>query len=210
MPCATMRALAGIAPLDALDPTRTALVLIDFQAEYFAEGRLLLPDGPTALARAAELLSWGRQHGLMVVHIQHVAGSPQSALFTPGTPAVGIRPDVAPRQGECVIRKSMPSSFAGTPLHDALQARGVDTLVIAGLMTHMCVSTTTRDALSLGYRAVVVSDACATRDLPDPTGGGILGHAHIQRAALAALADRFADVTTATAIASWALSPCAR
>lgn len=210
MASTTLRARAGIAPLDALDPAHTALVLIDLQEEYFADGALPLPDGPAALAHAAELLGWARASGLRIVHVQHVAPSERSLLFTPGTSAIALRPEVAPREGEAVVVKHLPSSFVGTALHEALGAQGVDTLVLAGLMAHMCVSSTARDALSLGYRAVVASDACATRDLPDATGSGTLSHRHIHQAALAALADRFAEVATTSAIAALPLVPCVR
>ena len=68
-------------------------------------------------------------------------------------------------------------------------------LVIAGFMTHMCVSSTARAAVDLGYKATVAADAAATRDLPDPMGGVIAADA-LHRAALAELADRFAVVAT--------------
>ena len=75
-----------------------------------------------------------------------------------------------------------------------LTADGKKTLVIAGFMTHMCVSATIRSALDHGYHVTVASDAVATRDLPDPLGGPDLSAEQINRAALAELADRFAAV----------------
>jgi len=70
--------------------------------------------------------------------------------------------------------------------------------VLAGFMTHMCVSSTARAALDLGYQTTVVADACATRDLPRP-GGGTIAAADLHAAELAALADRFAIVCDAAA-----------
>lgn len=204
----TLRQWAGLAPVTTLDEATTALLLIDFQEEYF-KGSLPLSEGPSALARAERLLAWARNRGLGVLHVQHVAPSADSPLFAPGSPPVALRREVAPREGEAVIQKTLPSSFAGTPLHATLQDKGIRTLVLGGLMTHMCVSSTARAALSFGYRVIVVSDACATRDLPSAIGPGAIDHASIHAAALAALADRFADVLASEELMRLA-GPCAR
>jgi nicotinamidase-related amidase len=71
---------------------------------------------------------------------------------------------------------------------------GKKQLIVAGFQTHMCISSTVRAALDLGYRTTVIADAAATRDLPDPTGGPAFAAAELHRAALAGLADRFAIV----------------
>jgi nicotinamidase-related amidase len=91
------------------------------------------------------------------------------------------------------VVKSLPNAFAKTDLDARLKATGRIDLIVAGFMTHMCVSATTRAALDLGYRATVVAEATATRDLPDGT-GGVLEAALVKRVALAELADRFARV----------------
>jgi nicotinamidase-related amidase len=74
-----------------------------------------------------------------------------------------------------------------------LKARDIKTLVICGLMTHMCVSTTARDARPRGYRAIVAGNACATRDI-DAWDGGVVAHAALHRAALTEVSDSFAEV----------------
>ena len=96
---------------------------------------------------------------------------------------------------ESIVSKPLPNAFAQTDLDAALKKLGRTQLVIAGFMTHMCVSSTARAALDLGYKATVAADAAATRDLPDPMGGVIAADA-LHRAALAELADRFAIVAT--------------
>ena len=98
-----------------------------------------------------------------------------------------------PQPGESVVVKSLPNAFAKTDLHDRLAATGRRELILAGFMTHMCVSATARAALDLGYRNTVVANATATRDLPDPLGGAVAAEV-VKRAALAMLADRFAIV----------------
>jgi nicotinamidase-related amidase len=102
--------------------------------------------------------------------------------------------------GEAVLHKPLPNAFAQTDLDAALKKLGRPQLVFAGFMTHMCVSSTARAALDLGYKASVAADAAATRDLPDPMGGTIAADA-LHRAALAALADRFAIVAKVDEIA---------
>ena len=101
--------------------------------------------------------------------------------------------EAAPVSGEAVVEKALPNAFAGTNLQEVLEGFGRKQLVLAGFMTHMCVSSTARAALDLGYRTAVVSDASATRHLPAP-GGGTIAAADLHAAELAALADRFSIV----------------
>lgn len=104
-----------------------------------------------------------------------------------------IVPALKPRDGETVIPKSLPNSFAKTDLDAALKAGGRAQLVLGGFMTHMCVSATAKAAVDLGYRTTVVAGAAAPRDLPDPLGGQMSAE-QVHRGALTALADRFAIV----------------
>jgi len=191
----TLRRMAGAQAPTKIDPQRTALVLIDFQKEYYS-GNVPLPEGEAAAANAARLAQWADRAGVQVVHVHHVAPSPKAALFTPGSDRIEPHRQLAPRAAHRRVTKTLPSSFVGTELHDFLKGKGIDTLILAGLMTHMCVDSTTRDAVSLGYKAIVAGDACATRDLPDRGTGAPVPHAEIHRASLTALADRFADVLT--------------
>lgn len=179
------------APLD-----RAALVIIDAQREY-ATGRLALPRIEAALAEAGRLLELARRRRVPVFHIvQH--SPPGRGVFDETGPYVEILPQVAPQPGEPVIRKRLPSAFAGTDLADRIRLTGRTEVILAGFMTHMCVSATARAALDLGLRATVVAGAAATRDLPDPL-GGIIPEETVHRTALAELADRFAVVVPDTA-----------
>ena len=177
-----------------LPPARlaaSAVVLIDAQRVY-VDGRLPLPGiGPT-LAEAARLLVRARAAGTPVIHVvQH--GRPGGAICDPHGPDVAIADEVAPQPGENVIIKPLPNSFARTTLDETLKKSGRKNLIVAGFMTHMCVSATVRSALDHGYRCTVVANACATRDLPDGH-GGVVSAEVVHRASLAALADRFATV----------------
>ncbi|MEX0408926.1 cysteine hydrolase family protein [Aquibium sp. LZ166] len=166
------------------------LVVIDAQNEY-VDGALPLPGVGEALGRIAALLEAARNAGAPVVHVQH-RGRP-GGLFDPEKPAFRIAQQAAPVSGEAVVEKALPNAFAGTNLQEVLEGFGRKQLVLAGFMTHMCVSSTARAALDLGYRTAVVSDASATRHLPAP-GGGTIAAADLHAAELAALADRFSIV----------------
>ncbi|MEQ8440750.1 MAG: cysteine hydrolase family protein [Alphaproteobacteria bacterium] len=170
--------------------SQTALVLIDCQEEY-RSGFLPLPGVDRAMEEVAEILDRARTLGVPLVHVRHV-GKPGGA-FDPGGPGGQIMAEVAPMDGEAVVDKGLPNAFAGTALHEVLTASARDTLTIVGFMTHMCVSSTARAALDLGYRTMVVDSACATRDLPRP-GGGVVSAADLHVMELAALSDRFATI----------------
>jgi nicotinamidase-related amidase len=196
----TIRSIAGLRAATSLDAASTALVLIDFQNEYYS-GRLPIPDGLPALRQAARLAALADRHGMPVFHIQHInpAGA---ALFAAGGALAEIHTELTPAQHHHVLHKSTTSSFASTDLHAQLQARGIKTLIIAGLMTHMCVSTAARDARQFGassYNVIVAADACATRDI-DSWNGGVTSHRELHNVTLTALSDNFADIMPTAAI----------
>jgi len=187
----------------ALD--KSAVLLIDAQLEYVT-GKLPLHGVDAAIAESAELLALARRRGTPVFHVvQH--GRPGGALFDPDGPAVAIVPALFPIAGEEVIVKKLPSAFTGTDLHRLIQRAGCKELILAGFMTHNCVSSTARAALDLGYRVTVVAAATATRDIPSPLDGGALAAETVQRASLAALADRIAIVVPSAAAIAAAPAP---
>lgn len=190
----TLRDLAGVAsePPDASD---AALVLIDCQHEYI-DGLLPLHGVESALAEGSRVLDFARSSGIPILHVQQRGR--EGGLFDPTTARFAIAEAVKPADGERVIEKGLPNAFAGTDLQQALEATGRKNLIVAGFMTHMCVSSTVRAALDLGYASTVVAGACATRDLPDGQ-GDIVPADTLHRCALAALGDRFATVLPNTA-----------
>ena len=171
--------------------SQAVLVIIDAQNEYL-DGKLALPGAKPAVDALARLLANAREAGAPVVHVQH-KGRP-GGLFDIEARGGAIIDAVKPAAGEAIVMKPLPNAFAQTDLDATLKKLGRTQLVIAGFMTHMCVSSTARAALDLGYKATVAADASATRDLPDPMDGVIAADA-LHRAALAELADRFAIVT---------------
>lgn len=196
----TIRSIAGAPAASAIDPASSALLLIDFQNEYY-DGLLPIPDGLAAARNAARLVALADAHGLPVFHIQHI-GAADGKLFADGSAMAAIHRELAPAPRHQVLRKTTTSSFASTDLHAQLQARGVRTLIIAGLMTHMCVSTAVRDARQFGassYQVIVAADACATRDI-DGWDGGVTSHRDLHNVTLTALSDNFAEVLRTDAI----------
>ncbi len=192
----TIRQLAGVpAQFQAgkqLEAGRCALLLIDYQ-QIYSDGPLALPGCAAAGETAIALRRWAEAKGLAVIHVLHEAASPQAPLFAPGSREVQPLAGMQPAEGEPVVIKRLPSSFAGTNLADLLAARGIDTLLIAGLMTHNCVDATAREAFHRGLRVAVIADACATRDLPGPD-GQVIPAAVVHAAVLAGLGDRQAEV----------------
>ena len=194
----TLRAAAGLPPI--YGPMNDAvLIVIDAQLEYGDTGALALPNLEPALDNVAALLDAGRSAGAEIVHIAH-EGSPGRAF----DPQRGGRifNAAAPLEDETMLGKGLPNSFAHTGLQNHLAAIGRPHLILCGFMTHMCVSSTARAALDLGYETTVVSDATATRSLPATDGGDAIPADAVHAAALAALADRFSAInTTADVIA---------
>jgi nicotinamidase-related amidase len=140
-----------------------ALLVIDLQNDYFPGGAMELEGAEAAAAKAAAALAKFREQGRPIIHVRHVSVRPGSTFFLPGTPGAEIHAGVRPKPGEAVIEKNFPNSFRGTDLQKQLEGLGVKDLVVAGMMTHMCVDATVRHAADLGYKITLLADACATR-----------------------------------------------
>jgi nicotinamidase-related amidase len=175
------------------------LLIIDIQRDYFPGGAYPLVAPEAAAAAARRVLDAFRAGGEPIVHLQHVWDAEDAAFMKPGTDGVEIHPDVAPADGEPVIEKAEPNGFLGTGLEDELRGRGIDELVVAGMMSSMCVDATVRAAADLGFSVTVVHDACAAPDLE--FGGTPIGGATVHAAFMAALADGYATMVDADRLA---------
>ena len=169
---------------------RPALILVDIQQGLAAE--LGDRNHPEAEQQAAALLEAWRRAGAPVVHVQHLSVHPHSRL-RPDQPGVALHPAVRPLPDEPLFRKSVASAFAGTALETHLRALGVDRVVVAGLTTEHCVSSTARAASDLGLAVTVVADAtaCFGRTSFD---GRYYAADEIHRLALVALHEEFAAI----------------
>ena len=187
-----VKSLLQLAGAD-LTPAKTGdacLVLIDLQNEYLA-GPIAVREPDAAIANAARLLASARKNGAPIFHIAH-KGRP-GGLFDRTAERGQIVAQLAPLPDEAIVEKGLPNAFAGTDLQAKLAATGRKNLILAGFMTHMCVSSTARAAVDLGYRVTIDASACGTRDLPDGR-GGVVPAATVHDVALVELSDRFAVV----------------
>ncbi|HKK42053.1 MAG TPA: cysteine hydrolase family protein [Bacteroidales bacterium] len=133
---------------------KKALLIIDIQDFYFPGGKAELVEPEKAATNAALLLENFRQKHQPVIYIRH--------NYEPGGKINNI---VKPISGEKIFSKDEVNSFLHTGLRDYLTDGGIDTLVICGMQTHMCVEAATRAASDFGYKCILIDDACATRDL---------------------------------------------
>ncbi len=190
----TLLDLAGAA-IPQAELSKATLVMIDLQNEYL-EGPVALHKIDAAVSNAAALLQRARKAGTPVIHIAHVGGA--GGPFDRTAHRGQIIDAVAPEKDEIVIEKRKPNALADTSLQDELQKLGRKDLILAGFMTHMCVSSTARAAFDLGYNNTIVAETCSTRALPNPAGGAVEADV-LHDSALAALADRFACIVPSVA-----------
>ncbi|MDA3905178.1 MAG: isochorismatase family protein [Bacteroidales bacterium] len=140
--------------LQAQTNSKTALLLIDIQDFYFPGGNSALVEPEAAAEKAALLLADFRSKNHLVIHVRHD--------YEPGG---SIHTLVEPIVGEKIITKKEVNSFKDTDLLAYLNEKQIDTLVIAGMQTHLCLEGGVRAAHDFGFICLVVQDACATKDL---------------------------------------------
>ena len=184
---------------------KTGLILVDLQNDYFPGGRMELVGMPQAGKKAAELLSDFRRRSWPTFHIQHIAAHKGATFFLPETEGSAIHETIAPRNGELVIQKNYPNSFRQTSLLQELERQDVKKLVICGAMSHMCIDATTRAAFDLGFKCMVIQDACATRNLE--FGGKTIAAEQVHGSFMAALGSAYAEVLTAEEFTSNQINP---
>lgn len=179
------------------DIKTTVLLPVDMQQAF---------DGPTWPRRwntavdrngLALLAAWRRAGGT-ILHVRHDSVEPTSTL-RPGQPGNAFRPGFEPAPGEAVISKSVNSSFIGTDLDLRLKRLGATQVVVFGISTDMCVSTTVRTGSNFGWRMTLVADACDCFDLPDGR-GGVIPAEQIHAVHVATLGFEFCTVTTTDAM----------
>jgi nicotinamidase-related amidase len=172
---------------------RPALLLIDIQkgfddiAHWGGER-----NNPDAESNAAKLLAYWRANSLPIFHVQHCSTNPASPL-RPGQAGNDFKEAFRPLPGERIIQKNVNSAFIGTDLKQQLDAQHLTTLVIAGLTTDHCVSTTTRMAGNFGFDTFLVADASATFNKKG-VGAQAFDAELIHQTALASLNGEFATV----------------
>jgi nicotinamidase-related amidase len=162
-----------------IDPSRTALLVMDYQNGIVG----MVDNGAELVASAADLIASFRAHGGTVGYVRvgfadgEIESAPptsgmaanipadRAAMFHADAPATQIHDAIAPQPGDIVVRKQRVGAFSTTDLHEQLRARGIDTLLLAGISTSGVVHSTVLDAYDRDYRVIVLADACAD---PDP------------------------------------------
>jgi len=172
-------------------PPSAALIVVDVQ-QAFLDPRYGERNNPDAESNIGRLLAAWRSSGRPIRHIVHDSVEPRS-LLRPGLPGNAIQAVAAAKTAEPVYGKNVNSAFIGTSLEKDLRQASIDTLVIVGLTTNHCVSTSVRMAGNLGFTTFVVSDATAT--FSRPTMDGTVRPAEaVHLAALSDLHGEFATV----------------
>lgn len=178
---------------------RSALLIIDVQ-QGFDDPKWGVRNNPDAESNIELLLKLWRKRQSPVIHVQHCSIEPNSPLRS-DRPGCAFKSQATPIAGEPVFKKSVNSSFIGTELEAYLRENMIETLVIVGLTTDHCVSTTTRMAGNLGFRTYLVSDATATFDRKGPDGKKYSAE-EMHSSALASLHGEFATVIASSDLLS--------
>ena len=171
-------------------PPDAALVLIDLQTG-FDEPRWGERNNPDAESRAGELLAAWREADAPICHVRHDSTESDSPLRS-DEPGFSWKPETAPTDGEATFVKSVNAAFLDSGVTDWLDERGIETVVLAGLTTDHCVSTSARLAENFGYAVFVAADATATFDRR--LGDERFDAETIHRTALAQLDGEFATI----------------
>ncbi len=191
----------------SIDPRKTALLVVDMQCCFVEDSPVAAPDGPAVMRRLNDLAAHCRRNGVRVIHTKHVVRPDHSnaGLLAEIVPAVAhgvidegsltaeLHPgsDVAPR--DIVLAKPRFGAFYGTDLETILRAAGIDTVLIGGIATNMCVDTTAREAAVREFQVLFPRDGTATFALPD-AGLGPSTAEEVQRVTCGTIAFGFGEV----------------
>lgn len=174
-------------------PQNTALIIIDVQ-RGFDDPAWGQRNNPDAEANIATILKHWRETNRPLFHIRHDSVMPKSPL-RPGQSGNDFKPEVTPLPNEPIVTKNVNSAFIGTDLKQQLDDAKIEHVVIVGLTTNHCVSTTTRMAGNFGFKTYLLSDATATFDRVGIS-GEVYPAEQVHHMSLANLNDEFATVLT--------------
>ncbi|UZP34359.1 hypothetical protein NXS19_002175 [Fusarium pseudograminearum] len=188
----SFRELIGVQPSTA-SPTDSVLIIIDAQNEY-AEGKLQVTNVAESRKVIASLLEKYRAANGSIVHVVHA--TPEGApVFTPGTKLAQEFDELKPKDGEAIIQKNYPGSFAKTDLQEVLDKTGKKKVVLTGYMAHVCVSTTARQAAERGFDVLIPEDAVGDRNIPGVDADQLV------KVALSEIGDAFGTIIKSSDIA---------
>lgn len=178
-------------------PNNTALIIID-QQQGLDHPKLGARNNPNAEQLMLQLLSHWRQAHRPIVHVKHRSIEPDS-VFWPAQPGFEFKPDFVPEPGELIIEKSIPCAMTQSGLAQILRHQNIGWVVIVGAATNNSVEATTRTAAGLGFKVVVVEDACFTFAKADYFGNVKTAH-EVHAMSLANLQHEYAQITDAQSL----------
>ncbi|AZA89248.1 Isochorismatase family protein yecD [Chryseobacterium nakagawai] len=183
--CLTLLLLVPMNAQQKRKMENTALLIIDVQNDYFPGGKMTLEGVEEAGKNAQQILEYFRENNLPIIHIRHISANEGATFFLPETLGAEIHPLVSPLIDEKVIEKHFPNSFRDTDLLKYLQSENIKNLVITGMMTDVCVESTTRAAFDFGLNNIIIGDATATKNRE--LNGQVVSGSEVQRSFLAGI-----------------------
>ena len=193
----------------ALEPSRTALLIIDMQNVFVANSPIAAPTGVDVLSRLNRLAATCREVGIEVIYTAHVVRADHSnlgilgemlppvhaGLIDDGSNSGVLHPALLVDEGDIVVKKPRFGAFYGTDLELILRHRGIDTLIIGGIATNVCCETTAREAAVRDFKVVFLADGTATFALSD-MGCGPISAEEIQRVSCSVIGFFFGQLLT--------------
>ena len=188
----SLRSVIGV-PNSTASVKDSVLVIIDAQDEYIY-GSLPAQDYKEVNIAISSLLEKYRKQNGHIVHVLHNTGDDEAAIFKPNGKLTKEMDGIEAINGEPIVWKKHAGSFSETDLAEIVKKTGLKKLVLTGYMVHGCVSSTAREATTLGYEALVVEDGVGQRDMKD------IPAAQVKRVALTEIDDMFGTVVKASDI----------
>jgi ureidoacrylate peracid hydrolase len=194
----------------AIDPSKTALLVVDMQNCFVENSPFAAPKGPETLDRLNALSTACRAQGIQVIHTVHVVRPDHSNVGVLGEimPPVAagvidddsgsaeLHPRLEVADEDIVLKKPRFGAFHGTDLEPILRSKGIETLIIGGIATNVCAETTAREANARDFRVLFLSDGTATFGLPDAAGLGASSAEEVQRVTCNIVGFAFGEVLT--------------
>ena len=191
----------------SIEPSKTALLIIDMQNTFVEGSPVSAPEGPQVLERLNHLAGVCHEVGIQVIYTAHmvrpdhnnigilgqVLPPVQGGLIDDGSASGRLHAGVQVREGDIVLKKPRYGAFHGTDLELMLRQKGIDTLIIGGIATNVCCETTAREAMVRDFKVLFLSDGTATFGLPD-MGFGPVTAQEVQRVTCSMLGFFFGQV----------------
>jgi biuret amidohydrolase len=192
----------------ALDPRKTAVIVIDMQNCFVEKSPFAAPAGMQVLERVNRVVAKYREHGSLIIFARHVVRKDHSNIGLLGDvlppvkggiidedrPTAALHTKLDVRVGDIVLAKPRFGAFLSTDLELILRSKAIDTVIIGGIATNVCCDTTARDASMRDFRVLFLRDGTATFDFPDVAGMGVVSAEDMQRAICTTLAFAFGEV----------------